>query len=145
MKQCHLNCKTEGPPGPIWCRECGHDPRCCNCEVTIVKLTIPAAAPPRELEDATLTHGGRLLTLVVLRQIGVKRDGEIRYRPHETVYAVERGEGWVKLVKADDRAYIVTAYGCDCKDEQVRGRERQCKHCTGCVAVGLLGGTEQKS
>jgi carbon storage regulator len=29
---CQLNCKSEGPPGPIWCSLCGHDPKCCTCE-----------------------------------------------------------------------------------------------------------------
>lgn len=32
-KTCKLNCKSKGPPGPLWCTECGHDPRCCTCEV----------------------------------------------------------------------------------------------------------------
>jgi hypothetical protein len=31
-KECKYNCKEEGPPGPLWCTECGHAPSCCNCE-----------------------------------------------------------------------------------------------------------------
>jgi hypothetical protein len=32
MRKCKYNCKTEGPPGPIWCIVCGHAPSCCNCD-----------------------------------------------------------------------------------------------------------------
>ena len=31
-RPCLYDCKTEGPPGPIWCTWCGHAPKCCNCE-----------------------------------------------------------------------------------------------------------------
>ena len=31
-RPCLFNCKSEGPPGPIWCRMCGHDPKCCTCD-----------------------------------------------------------------------------------------------------------------
>lgn len=32
-KPCCFNCTEDGPPGPIWCRECGHAPSCCHCEL----------------------------------------------------------------------------------------------------------------
>ena len=83
----------------------------------------------------------------MLRQSHGLKDGEVRYKRHTTVYAVERlmRDGkpvmdMVLLVKADGTSYRVWSPGCDCKDEAVRGRERQCKHYTGCVAVGLLEG-----
>jgi hypothetical protein len=31
-RPCLFDCKSEGPPGPIWCTQCGHDPKCCNCD-----------------------------------------------------------------------------------------------------------------
>jgi hypothetical protein len=38
-RTCHLNCNSEGPPGPIWCTECGHDPKCCTCEIEYELVT----------------------------------------------------------------------------------------------------------
>jgi hypothetical protein len=32
-RKCHLHCKAEGPPGPVWCTNCCHDPKCCNCDL----------------------------------------------------------------------------------------------------------------
>ena len=99
----------------------------------IINVPAPPPVPPRELDDEPqLTHGGRLLTLTVLRQAGK------RTKRHTTTYAVEAGSGLVRLVKADGKVYVVTQYGCDCEDAQFKGRERSCKHWTGCVAVGLL-------
>lgn len=31
-RECEKACKSEGPPGPIWCKACGHDPVCCTCK-----------------------------------------------------------------------------------------------------------------
>jgi len=110
-----------------------------------MRLTVqgPSPVPPRELEEAQLTHRGLLLRLTVLRVAGVRKDGEVRYKRHTTEYVVERPRpGEVVLVKDDGRAYTVTEWGCDCEDASFKGRERQCKHWTGCVAVGLLGACE---
>jgi xanthine/CO dehydrogenase XdhC/CoxF family maturation factor len=93
-------------------------------------------APPRQLEYAGLTHGGRFLVVTVLRARGGKQ------RPHTETYAVERDGEAVRLVKADGRtAYTVTRWNCDCRDDDIRGRERTCKHRAALAAVGVLGET----
>jgi hypothetical protein len=105
-------------------------------------LNIPPPPPPRELEEAVLSHGGHLLSLTVLRAAGVRKDGEVRYRRHTTVYAVEKGPGLVRLIKSDGEGYTVTEFNCSCADEEFKGRVRECKHRTGLRVVGLLrGGT----
>ena len=100
-----------------------------------MRLKAPPAVPPRDLEEAKLTHGGRVLTLTVLRQAGK------RLRPLTTTYAVEFPpgiEGVVNLVKGDGRAYEVTAHACTCDDAQFKARERSCKHRTSLQQLGLL-------
>jgi hypothetical protein len=77
-------------------------------------LNIPPPPPPRELEEAVLSHGGHLLSLTVLRAAGVRKDGEVRYRRHTTVYAVEKGPGLVRLIKSDGEGYTVTEFNCSC-------------------------------
>lgn len=112
-----------------------------------MKLNVPVAPPPRDLEESRLTHGGRILVVTVLRQSSVsKRTGEVRYKPVTTTYAVEpAGPGAVRLVTErageDGRpvAYTVTSHGCDCPDAQFKGRERGCKHAEAVRTVGLLG------
>lgn len=51
-RPCLLNCKSEGPPGPIWCSQCGHDPRCCNCDYGREEA---AAAPVAATADAAIS------------------------------------------------------------------------------------------
>lgn len=93
----------------------------------------------RELEESTLTHGGRLLTITVLRVAGVRKDGEVRYKRHTVVYAVERvAPSHVRLVKDDETFYDVTTWNCSCQDEVFKGHERWCKHRTACEREGLL-------
>ncbi len=100
-------------------------------------IIVVPAPPPREVEYE-LTHAGRLLTLTVQRVAGVKRDGEVRYRSHKTVYLVQREAGLVRLVKDSGAVVTVTSYGCDCEDSSFKGRERLCKHFTAVVDLGLL-------
>ena len=103
----------------------------------IVFIPAPSPGTPRGLEEAELTHGGKLLRLTVLWQI--HKDGEVHYKRHTTIYLVEAGNGLVRLVKEDGEAYTVTEWNCSCPDAQFKGHERSCKHLTGCLAVGLLG------
>jgi hypothetical protein len=108
----------------------------------------PADLPRRDpCESEALTLFGRpAVRIAVLRQAGVRKDGEVRYRRLVTTYLVERPRpGAVRFVKDSGEAYTVTAAGCDCKDAKVRGFERLCKHFTSCEQQGWLpGGTDRE-
>src|SRR5262245_34444504 len=93
---------------------------------------------PREPLEAILTQGGRLLALTVQRQVGIRKDGKIRYRAHRTEYIVEQAEHCIHLIKADGTAYTVGSFGCTCMDAAIRGRERQCKHLTALHQLGFF-------
>lgn len=52
-RRCELGCKSEGPPGPVWCSVCGHDPKCCTCDDRDV---VPVGNPsPQETNSAPET------------------------------------------------------------------------------------------
>src|SRR5262245_10344740 len=105
--------------------------------------------PPRDLVECHLEEAFGLswLIITVRRTVRVKKDGEVGMKEHRTRYRIERPAfGVVKLVteRPDPAtgaavAYTVTPYDCDCKDSQIRGKERRCKHWTACEEVGLLG------
>ena len=95
----------------------------------ITRVIDPAGLPRRELAACALTHGGRSLT------IAVQRGRRILTR----TYLVDRPtSGVVQLTREDGEVYTLTDWGCDCRDAQVRGRQRQCKHYTAAVELGLL-------
>ncbi len=107
-----------------------------------MKLTVqgPPPVPPRELEEVELVErwGLLFLRLTVLRQAGVRRDGEVRYKRYATEYRVEKTAGAVVLVKDDGAEYRVDEWGCTCPDQEFKGRLRTCKHAEGLRAVGLI-------
>lgn len=53
FRKCNLNCRSEGPPGPIWCSECGHDPKCCNCDPSELECVVDCKVCklPKEIRD----------------------------------------------------------------------------------------------
>jgi len=109
---------------------------------------LPPPVPARELEESRLerAYGLDWLVVVVRRVARVKKDGEVVYRDHATRYLVERpAAGVVRLVcektdagTGEAKVYTVTAFSCDCPDAEIRGRERQCKHRTSLIELGLL-------
>ncbi len=114
-----------------------------------MRLDLPPAPPPRDLEECELVeaYGLTWLCLAVQVQAGVTRStGEVRTRTKRTRYLLDRpAVGVVRLVtdRADPAtglplAYHVTEHGCDCPDAQFKGIVRRCKHFEGLRAVGLL-------
>ncbi len=104
--------------------------------------------PRRELEECQLDRadGLRRLTITVLRQCGVRRDGTVRTREYTTRYLVRRPRLGVVVLEAEApdpktgevAVYTLTRRGCDCTDAAVRGRERKCKHWTAAEQEGLI-------
>src|SRR5262245_42202065 len=103
---------------------------------------------PRDLVECHLeeAYGLSWLVIVVRRTGRVKKTGEVVHKEHRTRYRIERPAfGVVKLVteRPDPAtgaavAYTITTSGCSCRDAEIRGHARECKHRTACREVNLL-------